>query len=613
MRVTSSGSKHLRPVARLWPLCLFALFIAVSLILDPFELSIANQVLLVAIAALGYNLMFGNAGQISLGSAAFLALGAFTAVGASFGLHLPFLVAIVAAGLASAALGVLIGIPSLRLSSHYLVFSTLALHFITLYVLSRVQLQKYPDGYSLPAASIGGWVLGGDQGRWAIFGSAVFVLTLWTVRNLLGARPGRAWTAIREHPSAAAMMGIDVVFWRLTAFAFSAFMFGLVGGMNSFYLGHVSIDDFSLEQSISFVVVILVGGLGSVFGSVVGAFAVVALPYLINFVLLSGILGDSTNVLTRHEFQLVGLVYGALVVGVLLIEPGGMAAALRRLGSVARGTWRPGLPRLRFSMPAVIRTSAKQPTDAMLEVAGLTVSYGAAAPAVTDVALTVAPGSMVTILGPNGAGKTTTLRAIAGFPPGETAYVRADRINLRGIDLRGLGPTRIARFGLSYVPERDKVFRGLSLGANLRLRLRGGRAERARQRERLFAVFPRLRQLDGSTEAGLLSGGERQMLAIAMALGGNPSMIILDEASLGLAPVAIKQLSEALRRLCREQHVTILLAEQNIRMALDISDHIAVLINGRIVDRGPVAEWDESRLRTAYLGFAQDSHTTVAS
>lgn len=574
-----------------------------ALLLDPFTLSIGNQVLLVGTAALGYNLMFGNAGQISLGSAAFLALGAFTAVGATFGLHLPFLVAVLVGGIAAAALGVAIGVPSLRLSSHYLVFSTLALHFITLYVLSR--LQSDPAGYSLPSASIFGWQLGTDQHRWAIFGSAIFVLTLWIVRNLLRGRPGRAWAAIREHPSAAAMMGIDVVFWRLAAFAFSAFLFGLVGGMNSFYLTHVTIDDFSLDQSILYVVVILVGGLGSIFGSVAGAVMVVALPYLIDAVLGSGILGDSTDALSRHQFQLVGLFYGALVVIVLLIEPGGIAAGLRRAWSTLRGNWRPSWPRFRLAaLPFIPPRAGIQAPGTMIDVAGLTVAYGAAAPAVSDVALTVPPGAVVTILGPNGAGKTTTLRAIAGYPPGETAHVRADRISLRSYDLRGLAPTRIARLGLSYVPERDKVFRGLSLGANLRLRMRGGRAERARLRSRLFEVFPRLARLDPSIEAGLLSGGERQMLAVAIALAGNPSVILLDEASLGLAPVAITQLTEALRRLCKEQHVTILLAEQNIRMALDISDQVIVLINGRVVDRGPVAEWDEARLRAAYLGIA---------
>jgi branched-chain amino acid transport system permease protein len=584
---------------------LFALLAVLAELLNPFTLSIANQVLLVGTAALGYNLMFGNAGQISLGSAAFLALGAFSAVAATFGLHLPFLASILVGGIAAAVLGVAIGIPSLRLSSHYLVFSTLALHFITLYVLSR--LQKDPDGYSLPAASILGWQIGSDQHRWAIFGAATFVLTLWVVRNLLKGRPGRAWAAIREHPSAAAMMGIDVVFWRLTAFAFSAFLFGLVGGIDSFYLNHVSIDDFSLDQSITYVVVILVGGLGSIFGSVVGAITVVALPYVINLVLQSGLLGDSTNILSRHQFQLVGLIYGALVVAVILVEPGGIAAALRRLWSALRSNWRPTRPQFNFALPFLRPPAGRQEAGTMLDIAGLSVAYGAAQAAVSEVAFSVYPGTVVTILGPNGAGKTTTLRAIAGFPPGESARVRAERISLRGFDLRGMRPSRIARLGLSYVPERDKVFRGLSLRDNLRLRMRGGRAERARLRAGLFEVFPRLARLDLSREAGLLSGGERQMLAVAIALAGKPSVIILDEASLGLAPVAIIQLSEALRRLCKEQHVTILMAEQNIRMALDISDQIIVLINGRIIAQGPVAEWDEARLRAAYLGAAGET------
>ena len=618
----------MRLVRLAWPLLAVAAVAVAGLTLDPYLLPLGNQALFLAIAALGYNLLFGNAGQISIGSAAFLGVGAFTAVGATLGLGLPFPLAVLAGGLASAVLGVAIGIPSLRLSSHYLLFGTLALHFIVLYALA--ELQRDPTGWSLPDASLGGLVLGTDPRRWFLFNGVLAVAVLWIVRNLLERRPGRAWTALREHPAAAAIMGVDVVFWRLAAFAFSSFLFGVVGALTGFYFRHVSHEDFTLNLAITYVVVILVGGLGSALGSITGAATVVLVPYLLSSLIGSGALGGLSAALERQQFNLSVLAYGVLVLLVLLVEPGGIAAAVRRVASLAGralrrwpATARLLLPRLdpvrlaagapALGAPAASKDGAARPaavTSAgapasgrpLLRVDGLQVAYGQAAPAVRGVSLAVAQGSIVALVGPNGAGKTTTLRAIAGFLPADRARVAAAAIELGGRDLRGLDPSRVAALGLAFVPERDKVFRGLPVRENLRLRLPRQRAARAQVQEELFETFPRLRGIDRRLPAGFLSGGERQMLALAIALAGRPSLLLVDEASLGLAPLAIAQLSAVLRRLVRERGMTLLLAEQNVRMAMELADEIHVLSAGRIVDRGPAAAWSEARFQTAYLG-----------
>jgi branched-chain amino acid transport system permease protein len=624
-----------RLVSWSWPLAAVATLAVAGLTLDPYLLPLGNQILFFAIAALGYNLLFGNAGQISIGSAAFLGVGAFTAVGATLGLGLPFPVAVLAGGLASAVLGVAIGIPSLRLSSHYLIFGTLALHFIVLYALAEIQ--REPTGWSLPNASLGGIVLGTDPRRWFLFNGVLAVAVLWIVRNLLERRPGRAWTAVREHPAAAAIMGVDVVFWRLAAFGFSSFLFGVVGALTAFYFRHVAHEDFTLNQAITYVVVILVGGLGSALGSIAGAVTVVLVPYLLTTLISSGALGGLSAALERQQFNLSVLAYGMLVLVVLLVEPGGIAAVVRRLvGLAERGLrqWPPAA-RLLPALPApaaapVTAVTATPATGApaasvagapappitqapaaraaagrggpLLRVEGLEVAYGQAGPAVRSVSLAVPEGSIVTLVGPNGAGKTTTLRAIAGFLPGDRARVSAAAIELGGRDLRGLDPFRVAGLGLAFVPERDKVFRGLSVRENLRLRVPRERLARARAEEELFETFPRLLEIDRRLQAGFLSGGERQMLALAIALAGRPSVLVVDEASLGLAPLAITQLSAALRRLSRERGATLLLAEQNVRMAMELSDEIYVLATGRIVDHGPAAAWSEARFQAAYLG-----------
>ncbi len=585
-----------------WMLPVLLVLTVAAWTLPAFQVTILAQLLSVGTAALVFNLMFGNAGQISMGGAAFLGTGAFTAAGLSLGTSLPPPIAVLGGACAAAVLGVAIGIPSLRLTSHYLVFSTLALHFIVVFVLSRIQGSL--PGFAVPRTAPLGQLFGEDPrlSSWAVLYGLLFVATLQIVRNLMRRRPGRAWTAIREHPAAAAMMGIDVVFWRLSAFALSAFFFGLVGALQLFYLGHASVDDFNLGVVISYVAIVLVGGLGSALGSVLGTLTIVAVPYLISGSFESGILGQAGQSLQRYQFAAAGLLYGVLLVAVLLSEPGGIAAALQR----RRGGWRvrgtrgiPATETQRGPRPHVPSSSA-----ALLEVRDLSVRYGSAAPAVRGVSLDIPVRSIVTIIGPNGAGKTSALRAIAGFLPGETVRVSATGLRFGGRDLRGLDPSAIAAMGLSFVPERDKVFRGLSIREHLDLRSPRDRASRARIRSTIHTMFPPLAVLNDRKPAGTLSGGERQMLALALALVGEPKLLLLDEATLGLAPVAIAQLTEILRRLNRELGLTILMAEQNVRLALELSDQICALSRGEIVDSGPTAGWDQPRISRAYLGNA---------
>jgi branched-chain amino acid transport system ATP-binding protein len=208
---------------------------------------------------------------------------------------------------------------------------------------------------------------------------------------------------------------------------------------------------------------------------------------------------------------------------------------------------------------------------------------------------------MVTLLGPNGAGKTTIVRGIGGFLSRDRVSVRADVMMLGGHDLRNMDAERRARLGIRFVPERDKVFRNLSISANLELRLPRRPAEKHAQLDLIHETFPVLASLDPDRPAGYLSGGQRQMLALAMALAGAPSLLIVDEATLGLAPIAIEQLAVSLRKL-RDNGLTILLAEQNVRLALEVSDYLYALSRGGIVEEGPVDEWHEVRLREAYLG-----------
>jgi branched-chain amino acid transport system ATP-binding protein len=239
--------------------------------------------------------------------------------------------------------------------------------------------------------------------------------------------------------------------------------------------------------------------------------------------------------------------------------------------------------------------------DNLLEVRQLEVVYNRVATAIQGVSLEVPFQSIVALVGTNGAGKTTTLRAISGFLPSEDAEITDGEIVFDGKRINGERPHRLARAGVILVPEREKVFATLSVQENLAF---AASETGSITRERVLSYFPRLAQ--GQLQlAGYLSGGEKQMLAIGMALLCRPKLLLIDELSLGLAPIVVKELMEQLRLICRELGLTVLLVEQNAKAALTISDYGYVMESGRVVFNGQAAELaNHPDVREFYLGGA---------
>jgi branched-chain amino acid transport system ATP-binding protein len=240
----------------------------------------------------------------------------------------------------------------------------------------------------------------------------------------------------------------------------------------------------------------------------------------------------------------------------------------------------------------------------LLEVRQLEVVYNRVATAVQGVSLKVPEGSIVAVVGTNGAGKTTTLRAISGFLPSEDAEITDGEIRYGERRIDGDLPHRLARSGLILVPERDKVFATLQVRENLEFTARHGGSITA---DRVLGYFPRLAERHVQL-AGYLSGGEKQMLAIAMALLCSPKLLLLDELSLGLAPIVIKDLMEKLQLINKELGLSILLVEQNANAALSIADYGYVMEGGRVVFFGKSAELrSHPDVQEFYLGGAGQS------
>ena len=242
----------------------------------------------------------------------------------------------------------------------------------------------------------------------------------------------------------------------------------------------------------------------------------------------------------------------------------------------------------------------------LLTVEGLEVAYHRVAIALYGVCLRVMPQTIVVLLGNNGAGKTTTLRAISGFIGLDDASITAGCIRFAGQAIQGEPPHANTRRGIVLVPERDKVFPNLTVAENLAVAVshRAGTAERQRLEALVFQFFPALARLR-SQLAGLLSGGERQMLALGSALVCKPELLLIDELSLGLAPVVVEDLVRRVSSIRQELGITILLVEQNASVALAIADYGYVLENGRVALEGPAAELrGRGEIQQSYLGQA---------
>jgi branched-chain amino acid transport system ATP-binding protein len=242
----------------------------------------------------------------------------------------------------------------------------------------------------------------------------------------------------------------------------------------------------------------------------------------------------------------------------------------------------------------------------LLSLDNVEVTYHRVATAVQGVSLEVRQGAIVALLGTNGAGKTTTLRAISGFIGLDDARVTEGTIRHRGDRIDNCPPQEITARGITLVPERSKVFENLTVAENLEAVVPRRGADARRLSEAVWQYFPALARLR-SRQAGLLSGGERQMLAIGAALACAPSLLLVDELSQGLAPLVVEELVGRLQVIRRDLGTTLLLVEQNAAVALDIADHAYVLENGRIVFAGtPDALREHPDIREFYLGFGGD-------
>lgn len=291
-------------------------------------MDIVNQILLASIGAIALMLLTGFAGQISLGHAGLLAAGAFTAGILSRELGAPFWVGVPAAGITGALLGLIFGLPSLRLRGIYLAVSTLALHFVVVYLGGEYETRRgYSTGILIDPPVVFGHELWNPR-DWYPLLLVCAGLTWLGARNLLRSRTGRAWAAIHDTEAVAAALGIHVARAKLTAFVLSSAITAMAGALFAFYRGFVSIEAFSLFVTIQYVAMIIIGGMGTLIGAVLGAAFVTVLPHVIE---AATALLPTSRSLAGAIFAINYAAFGAIMIGFLALEPGGLVGIGRRL------------------------------------------------------------------------------------------------------------------------------------------------------------------------------------------------------------------------------------------------------------------------------------------
>jgi len=318
-----------------WLGILILAMIIVPFFLSRYQLSILNEMGIAIIAALGLNLLIGFTGQISLGHGAFVAIGAYTSALLTSSLNVPFILSLPCSGLMAALLGLFVGIPSLRLKGLYLALGTLAFGFIIEYILFHWDLTQGDMGMGVKRISFGDVVIRTER---AFFYMIITIATLSVVcaKNIARTKIGRSFVAIRDRDMAAEAMGIPLAKYKIMAFAISAFYAGVAGCLLAHYQQWIVPGSFDLSLSIAYIAMIVLGGLGTVLGSVFGAILITGIPHAIVF--LTDLFKDIYPALSGLIVDIKLGIFGLIIVLTLLVEPKGMVGIYNRI-KVYFKTW----------------------------------------------------------------------------------------------------------------------------------------------------------------------------------------------------------------------------------------------------------------------------------
>jgi len=551
-----------------------------EILINDYYLQILIWVGINVIMGVSLNLINGFTGQFSLGHAGFMAIGAYVAASMTKLMGMPFALSLAAGGIAAAAGGLVVGIPTLRLAGDYLAIATLGFGEIIRVIILNLDVVGGPRGLpGIPAHTTFLWVY------------VIAAATVVVVRNLIWSRQGRALVAIREDETAAETMGVDTTRSKIMAFVVGAFFAGVAGGLYAHKITFIDPSQFDFMKSIEALVIIVLGGLGSITGTVMAAFVVTFLPEILR---------------AFADYRMI--IYSLMLILMMLYRPRGLMGtaefSFRQLGL---GDRRPAPGR----GGQTAGTSDGPPP--VLEVRRVSMDFGGLR-AVSDFSMTLRQGELVGLIGPNGAGKTTVFNMLTGL-----AEATSGRIYFMGEDVTRRKPSEINYMGVARTFQNIRLFTNLSVLDNVRIAFRGERpysmteallrAGRYSTQEdqicRKSMEFLRLFGLEdrASEIAGKLPYGAQRRLEMARALATKPRLLLLDEPAAGMNPQETQELLELIRWIHERFDLTVLLIEHDMNLVMKLCQRIIVLDYGvTIADGGPVEIVKNRRVIEAYLG-----------
>ncbi|MGN6096360.1 MAG: branched-chain amino acid ABC transporter ATP-binding protein/permease [Bosea sp. (in: a-proteobacteria)] len=565
-------------------LVLAAMAIAIVVPKTGYVLNISLQATTYAIAVLGLTIVLGLCGQINLAQAAFFGLGAY-AVGLGqthYGVN--FWVCLLIGTCVAAGFGALLGASTLRLGGHYLAMVTISFQqIVTLVLINWIPVTNGPDG--VRAIPRPGFL--SDGSIYLAFCIAALGTLGFLVWHLRDTRLGRAMRAVRDNELAAGVAGIDVYRTKVTAFALSAILGGIGGGLFAGGFSYVSPDQFSFAESVVFLTMVLLGGVASPIGAVIGTGLLILIPEWLRF--LKSIPG------------LYLAIYGAAVILIVVFMPDGIWGYLRGLLDRFK---RAVLPTR--TSAALQLSGGGQGSETVLEVRGLSKHFGGLK-AVDEVDLTIRRGGVHALIGPNGSGKTTTLNVLSGL-----YKATAGSIVLNGQDITGLPPHARTRAGLGRTFQNIRLWRSMTALENVM-----GGAERpgspagndpAALAERARAALAFVELEDRADEVvSSFSYGHQRAVEIARALAGDPVLLLLDEPGAGLNSSEKVELRDLLKRISA-RGLTILIIDHDMTLVSEVAQHITVLNFGRRIADGYSADvLKHPDVIAAYLGTGPDA------
>ena len=553
-----------------------------------YELYIVALVGLTTIVGVGLNVLLGMTGQISLGHAAFYAIGAYVVGILTTKLDWTFWTTLPLAGVIAGVAGVLLAIPALRVRGPYLAMVTIAFGFVV--EQGAAEWEGLTGGWNgvlgIPLPSLFGFDFSEREMAFLVF--CFTVLSLYLYARLSASPWGKAMRAVRDSEIASRSIGLDPTLIRATAFAISAITAGFAGAMFASVTNFISPESFPFFQSILFLLVVMIGGADRLLGPLVGALVVVLLPEILSF-------------LAQYRLLFVGL----LLLLVLRLAPAGFVGLATELIKERKPS--PTATRRRDVMAYLSAGS----TGRSLSASDLSVNFGGVR-AVNNLSFDARPGDITSIIGPNGAGKSTVLNLMCGFYRPDSGIVR-----LGEADVTRMATHSIAQQGIARTYQTTQLFTNMTVLDNVLIALRRGHLGAG-------TIFSRGRNLDHQEIAesllafvgyraplGQLAGAlphvDKRLVELARALAIQPSVLALDEPAAGLDPGDTARIGDLLRKVARTG-ITVILVEHDMNLVMSVSDRVIVLDAGAKIAEGPPAQVAaDPHVLKAYLGDEKPS------